>query len=177
MANTAYTSLGLTIELDDTHNSGAFNALIQYPAFKGLNTGYILPGLQEIGEVVISGKTSSGFDQIEVTTLSDVRHVYVDGLIANDSNSDNALSLKFLYDPDLFKCFKLAMDQEGNELDPLFGVPGKYHIHIPEGGKFTIDGTISSLNMGSVSTNSALTFTVNLAVSNIALDYTSTTAE
>lgn len=122
------------------------------------------PGLQEIGAINIAGAGGS-YDQIEVTTLADNKHVYVDGLISDASSGSNEISCKFLYEPILFKAFKDILDEESNpgEKKPY----ANYVISIPEGGHFKINAAISSVNLETVSTNSALTFTVSFAVREI----------
>lgn len=124
--------------------------------------GWAFPGLQEIGAINISGAAGS-YDQIEITTLADRKHVYMDGLIADAGNSGNEIACKFLYEPTLFKAFKDILDAESN---PAEGAKAfaNYVVVIPEGGYFEIEAGLSSVNLETVSTNSALTFTVGLAV-------------
>jgi hypothetical protein len=129
-----------------------------------MGTGMVFPGLQEIGAININGAGGS-YDQIEVTTLADNKHVYVDGLIADAGSNSNEISCKFLYEPVLFKAFKDILDEEANPGDKK--PYAHYVISIPEGGHFKITAAISAVNLETVSTNSALTFTVGFAVREI----------
>lgn len=158
----AYISKGLQLIYAADINTGAAAALggdyfDTHPELKN-----VFPGLQEIGSINIAGAGGS-YDQIEVTTLADNKHMYVDGLIADNSTS-NEISCKFLYDPELFKAFKDSMKQEasGNYLNSA-----DYVIAIPEGGYFTVNASLASVALDTVSTNSALTFSVTLAVREI----------
>lgn len=126
-------------------------------------TDNVFPNLQEIGEIAFSGAGGS-YDQIEVTTLADHKHQYIDGLIADSTSGSNEISFKFLYDPKLFNAFKSTMELEESG---TYTKSNQYIVKIPEGGTFTITGDISSLTMGSITTNTALTFTLGIAVRNI----------
>lgn len=137
---------------------------------------WAFPGLQEVGSIAINGAGGS-YDQIEVTTLADNKHVYIDGLISDSATGSNEISCKFLYEPTLFKAFKDILDGESN--------PGEkeafahYVIAIPEGGYFEVEAGLSSVNLETVSINSALTFTVGLAVRSIEMktgNYTASTS-
>jgi hypothetical protein len=157
-----FISQGMNLKMGTMPNSavatyvmGYFNA---HEEFKN-----VFPNLQEIGEISFAGAGGS-YDQIEVTTLADTRHVYTDGLIADDSSASNEIAFKFLYEPELFKLFKDMMSAEENEK-----VEGhnEWIVSIPEGGTFTISGDMSSLKLDSVSVNSALTFTLAVAVKEV----------
>lgn len=156
----AYISKGLTLGF--TGQGAGAGAVTAYLTDIASET---FPNLQEIGEISFNGAGGS-YDQIEVTTLADSKHVYTDGLIADDENSGNEITFKFLYDPDLFKLFKDVMDAEGESEDDTHNT---WVVKIPEGGTFTITGDIASLKMDTVSTNSALTFVLAIAVREIAV--------
>lgn len=156
----AYISKGLTLGFT---GQGAGAAHVQ-EYFTSIQAE-VFPHLQEIGEIAFNGAGGS-YDQIEVTTLADAKHVYTDGLIADDASGSNEISFKFLYDPDLFKVFKNVMDEEGEGESDTHNT---WVIKIPEGGTFTITGDIASLKMDTVSTNNALTFTMSIAVREIAV--------
>ena len=161
----AYISKGLTLALDENSGAPSLAALIAY--FDAMSiTDNIFPNLQEIGEISIAGAGGS-YDQIEVTTLADAKHVYVDGLIADADSGANEISFKFLYEPTLFKAFKDAMKAE---TDNANGSHGKYNIAIPSGGTFKLTADIGSIKLDSISTNSALTFTLALAVREIEME-------
>ena len=125
---------------------------------------WAFPGLQEIGAINIAGAGGS-YDQIEVTTLADNKHKYVDGLIADASSNSNQIACKFLYDPELFKAFNDILDVE---MSGKYKEHSAYAITIPEnGGYFAIEADIASVQMESITTNNALTFTVTFAVHDI----------
>ena len=156
----AFISKGLTLGF--TGHGAGDGAVLQY--LTDIKSE-VFPNLQEIGEINFNGAGGS-YDQIEVTTLADAKHVYTDGLIADNASGSNEISFKFLYDPELFKTFKTVMDEEAKgEAEEH----NEWIITIPEGSVFTITGDIASLKMDSVSTNSALTFTMSVAVREIAI--------
>lgn len=130
-------------------------------------TKMILPGLQEVGEISIAGAGGGSYDQIEVTTLADHKHQFVDGLMAEAENSANSIDFKFLYDPILFAALtetsklESKADREGSN---------KWIVAIPNGGEFTLTGEIAAIKLDTASVNSALTFVLTLAVREIAHD-------
>lgn len=126
--------------------------------------GAFLYGLQEVGELSGIGAGTTR-DKIEVTTLADDKHEYVEGIISESDNS--AISFKFLFDADLFGGLKQVVADEtaaraaGTETS-------KYFVKIPAGDKFHIfsfKGYISGLKMDSASVNSALTMSLDLTPS------------
>lgn len=158
-----YISQGMTLKMGATPNQGVATFLTSY-FMKHEELNNIFPNLQEIGEISFAGAGGS-YDQIEVTTLADTRHVYTNGLIADNDTNSNEITFKFLYDPELFKLFKDMMNAEetGNDGE----THSEWIVAIPEGGTFTIAGDIASLKMDSISTNSALAFTLAVAVDTI----------
>lgn len=140
--------------------------------------GFALPKVQEIGELGIQSAAST-YDQIEVTTLEDEKHVYVNGLQADSEG--NELTLKFLYDAKYFKFFQTALDLEAASLTSSTSFAGKWQIHIPLaesfiagdgskiGGAFMLNANITKVALDSVATNAALTMTITLKV--IDIDY------
>lgn len=127
-----------------------------------LASGVYFKGLQEIGEMGLKSANSAGYDQIEVTTLADEKHVYVDGLIADNSDNESELTLKFLYG-DVFGTFKSLQDEEAANDTHNF-----YFVSIPgtENG-FNIEATVSAVTLDSMAVNAAVTCTVTLKVHNI----------
>lgn len=127
---------------------------------------WAFPDLQEIGAINIAGAGGS-YDQIEVTTLADKKHRYVDGLIADSGSNSNQIACKFLYSPVLFKAFNDVLDAEmkGTKENSC-----EYIVAIPEGGHFVLDASIASVQMETVAVNGALTFTVTLAVKDISMN-------
>lgn len=127
---------------------------------------WAFPDLQEIGAINIAGAGGS-YDQIEVTTLADKKHRYVNGLIADTGSNNNQIACKFLYSPVLFKAFKDVLDAEmrGTKKNSC-----EYIVAIPGGGHFVLNASIASVQMESVAVNGALTFTVTLAVNDIEMN-------
>lgn len=158
-----FISQGMTLKMGNNTPANVISfAMSYFNQHEELNS--IFPNLQEIGEISFAGAGGS-YDQIEVTTLADTRHVYTDGLIA-DSSSSNEITFKFLYDPELFKLFK---DMMGAEEADTSGEHSEWVVSIPEGGTFTITGDLASLKLDSVSTNSVLTFTLTISVREVAV--------
>ena len=164
----AYISKGLTLEFaKDNPRRGAMSAYWQTLVTAGkaeADSKMILPGLQEVGALTIVGAASGSYDQIEVTTLADSKHQYVDGLMTDADNGDNTIDFKFLYDPDLFQAFVGTASLDGSA---NFDTYNTWIVEIPEGGQFHLVATIASVNMDSVSTNSALTFVATLKIHEI----------
>ena len=166
----AYISKGFTLEFNKTNPYD--EAIMTYWTMRAQEEGseigekYILPGLQEIGELAISSAGAGEFDKIEVTTLADNKHMYVDGLIADSSNSSNTIDFKFLYEPKLFDALSKTM-----KLEEAGGKEGfnQWIIDVPgeKAGQFTVTGNIAGVKMGTVSVNNALTFVMSLNVRNI----------
>lgn len=179
----ALISKGAELIFDNKKNdsgSAAFDAFIEsnteFAQILNKNN-WAFPGLQEIGAINIAGAGGS-YDQIEVTTLADIRHRYVDGLIADTGANNNQIACKFLYDPAIFKAFTVCLENEmEGEFEEKTGI---YIINIPDGGHFELEASIASVNMDTITTNSALTFSVNFAVKDIAMkstQYTVTVSE
>jgi hypothetical protein len=158
-----FISKGITLKMGNMPIQGVATYVTEWMG-KNEELNGIFPNLQEIGEISFAGAGGS-YDQIEVTTLADNRHMYTNGLIADSETSANELTFKFLYDPELFKLFKNMMAAE--ELEGSADKHNEWIVTIPEGGTFTIAGDIASLTMDSVATNSALTFVLAIAVDSI----------
>lgn len=130
---------------------------------------WLAEGLQEIGE--LNGlATSAEREKIEVTTLKDDKHVYVDGIIA-DSDTE-AIEFKLLYDATLFNGIKDLVTSALAE-----GVKTYFMLSADRGdatasenfetvstvSKFaTWQGAISGIKVDSVAVNSALTMTLTV---------------
>ena len=157
----AYISKGLTLSFKAVDGAAAGSLTNYFEELGG--TDNVFPNLQEIGEISFAGAGGS-YDQIEITTLADNKHMYTDGLIADAGSSSNEITFKFLYEPKLFNAFKgtMALEESGN-----YKASNQYLVKIPEGGTFTITGDISSLKMDTASVNSALTFALSIAVREI----------
>ena len=134
-------------------------------AIEGL--GLNIPGLQEVGELT-SGSANAGFDKIEVTTLADSKHEYVNGLQA-DAESGSAISFTLLYDPKVYNALLTVIEAEKN---PSIGgsTPAhegsEYNVTIPnvvgeEDSVFCIHGT-SAIKLNAASVNAALTMTLTV---------------
>lgn len=139
-------------------------------AYKGAQYS-LVNGLQEIGELNGLG-TSAEREKIEVTTLKDDRHVYVDGIIA-DSDVEG-IEFKFLYDAHLFNAIKnlinynldsgdknnfvISIDrEEGTKSGSTYAVPTESFKAFA-----SWKGIFSGIKVDSVAVNSALTMTVTI---------------
>lgn len=169
----AYITKGIELQfqINTTTGAGSFHASVESkhsanttPGFKAGTSGQIkyvtYEDLQEIGEVVMTASGSSGYDQIEVTTLADAKHVYVDGLEA-DADTGSELTLKFLYNDSLFEHFnEMKNDQaEANRAD-------WFYVKLPAGG-FNIQAKVASIALDSMAVNAAMTMTLTLSVKDI----------
>lgn len=135
--------------------------------------GAKLPGLQEVGELQAGASASSGYDKIEVTTLSDSKHMYIDGLMADEGEA-SSIDFTFLYDKDLYSAF-LELAQLEADYDPTMSGAHKgtkYFVTIPhvsgsssmaqaDNSAFAIHG-LTSAKVNAASVNGALTMTVTI---------------
>lgn len=118
------------------------------------------PNLQEIGEIGFAKASgSNGYDQIEVTTLADDKHVYIDGLIADSDSSTNELSLKFLFSKELVQLFKTLQDVKDGEFE--------FYAELPDATVFEINAGVSSFAVDTMSVGAAMTMTATLGVNSI----------
>lgn len=130
--------------------------------------GMELIGLQEVGELAGIGAGSTR-DKIEVTTLADDRHVYVEGIQAESDAS--AISFKFLFNDKLFNYLKEVSEKETtvrNGTAPSSATLTLYSVRIPVGANyhtFSFKGYISDLKVDSASVNSAITMSMSLTPS------------
>ena len=104
-----------------------------------------LTNLQEIPE--LGGESEA----IEITTLADVAHMYIDGI----KNYGDSLAFKFLYDKTQF-----------NTLNGLSGVVG-WKVELPDGESGALSTACSftgtcSVKLDGVGVNSALTYSLNI---------------
>lgn len=99
----------------------------------------LLTNLQEIAE--LGGDTES----IEVTTLADSAHMYVDGI----KNYGDNLAFKFLYEKEQFA-----------ELNALEGSQDVV-VTLPDGATCSFSGSCS-VKLDGVGVNAALTYTLNI---------------
>lgn len=125
------------------------------------NKAYELVGLQEVGEIgALSGTNSR--DKIEITTLADDRHVYTDGLIA-DNGEMSGITFKFLFDAlDFDGIQKHAAWEQDRISKEGRDALGSWIVKLPDGTKFTMKATITEAKLDSASVNSALTMSVTL---------------
>lgn len=127
--------------------------------------GVELIGLQEVGELAGIGAGSTR-DKIEVTTLADDRHVYVEGIQAESDAS--AISFKFLFNDKLFAFLKsVSANEESvrNGSAPANVTLPTYAVCIPVGANyhaFSFKGYISDLKVNSAAVNSAITMSMSL---------------
>ena len=98
-----------------------------------------LTGLLEVAE--LGGEVEA----IEVTTLSDTAHVYIDGL----KNYGDSLAFKFLYEKEQFTNYN-------NQTEAI-----DWRVELPDGATCSFSGTCS-VKLDSVGTNAALTYTLSI---------------
>lgn len=109
---------------------------------KGITLSYgdkPLTNLQEIPE--LGGEVEA----VEVTTLADSAHMYVDGL----KNYGDSLAFKFLYEEEQF-----------STLNSLTGSQ-QWKVTLPDGATCSFGGT-SSVKLDGVGVNAALTYTLSI---------------
>ena len=97
----------------------------------------VLTNLQEIPEL------GGDSEAIEITTLTDVAHMYTDGI----KNYGDSLAFTFLYETAQFE-----------ELQALEGV-SEWEVALPDGTTCGFSGT-SSVKLAGVGVNAALTYTL-----------------
>lgn len=130
------------------------------------NKGILVPGLQEVSELY-AGSASAERDKIEVTTLADDEHVFVDGIQAEAEN--DALTFKLLYEPSLFAGFQAIAEKEqelaASAVNSTYSLKcSKYRVCIPNGtgySQFVIWGT-TGIKLDSAAVNSAMTMTLTV---------------
>lgn len=106
---------------------------------KGEGAEVELTNLQEIPDI---GGTK---EAIEVTTLADAAHMYIDGLISYG----DSLPFKFLYDKEQFTAL--------NELTEVV----VWTVSLPDGAKCSFNG-VGSVVFDGKGTNEALTYTLSI---------------
>ena len=99
----------------------------------------VLTNLQEIPDM--GGEAEA----IEVTTLADAAHMYIDGLL----NYGDSLAFKFLYEGEQF-----------TELQAVTEIQG-WKVTLPDGASCAFNGSCS-VKLDGVGTNSALTYTLSI---------------
>ena len=128
---------------------------------EGLGTQLI--GLQEVGELAGIG-AGTNRDKIEVTTLADDKHMFVDGIQAESDAS--AISFKFLFNDELFTFLKQLAAYENEVRATGEGDLTTYTVQIPAGVEkyhnFSFAGYVSDLKVDSASVNSAITMSMSL---------------
>lgn len=104
----------------------------------------LLTNLIEISEIA-----TPAAEEIEVTTLADTHHKYMEGL----KGAPEAITMKFYY--------------ESNQFSELFAQVGKntdngeiWMIELPDTSKFDFDGYIESCTLDSATTNAAMTYSI-----------------
>lgn len=128
---------------------------------KDSTKGILLPGLQEFGDVTSTAGGAASRDKIEVTTLADDRHMYVDGLIAEDEA--NEIEFKFLFNEALFQGINAVDYTTGTAEIP------KWTLEIPVGkldsvvkyATFTFEGRATA-TMNGAGVNEAVVMTVTV---------------
>jgi hypothetical protein len=98
-----------------------------------------LTNLQEIPEL---GGTA---ESIEITTLSDVAHMYTDGIL----NYGDSLAFKFLYEKEQFTTLTALKDSQS------------WKVELPDTTTCSFTGT-ASVKLDGVGVNAALTYTLSI---------------
>jgi len=109
---------------------------------KGITLSYgenELTNLQEIPE--LGGEVEA----IEITTLADAAHMYVDGI----KNYGDSLAFKFLYEEEQFTTLNGLKDSQN------------WKVSLPDGATCSFGGTCS-VKLDGVGVNAALTYTLNI---------------
>ena len=122
---------------------------------KGITLSYgenELTNLQEIPE--LGGEVEA----IEITTLADAAHMYVDGI----KNYGDSLAFKFLYEEEQFTTLNGLKDSQN------------WKVSLPDGATCSFGGTCS-VKLDGVGVNAALTYTLSIKP-NSAMTWTEATA-
>lgn len=109
---------------------------------KGITLSYgenVLTNLQEIPE--LGGEVEA----IEITTLADAAHMYVDGI----KNYGDSLAFKFLYEDEQFSTLNGLKDSQN------------WKVELPDGTTCSFGGTCS-VKLDGVGVNAALTYTLSI---------------
>jgi hypothetical protein len=137
---------------------------------KDPNYGYFVPDLQEFGDMATADGAER--DKIEVTTLADDKHMYVEGLMS-ESESDN-IEFKLLYSEAAYVGFKSIIEMEGTD------GTSEYFLTIPSANKkaaFGIKGR-TKIKVDGAGVNSAVTMTLTIIPTEpISFQATQTVAE
>lgn len=127
--------------------------------------GNLIPGLQEIGDIYAGESSAAGREKIEVTTLADDKHVYVDGIMADGSDSES-IEFKFLYDP---KCYTglqqvLKHNSETSSLTSWEDSMCPFYLLIPNGEQKSVFKMFptGSVKLDGAGVNAALTMTLTV---------------
>lgn len=135
--------------------------------------GTMIDGLQEVGELQAGAAASAGYDKIEVTTLMDNKHQYIDGLLADEGEA-SSIDFTLLYDKDIYAgLLEAAESESGYDAAALGSFKGsKYFVTIPhtsgkfstntsENSVFAIQG-LTSVKVNGASVNGAMTMTLTV---------------
>lgn len=154
----AFITKGITLY----HNGVAGGPEISFEGkgTKNESFGYAIPGLQEVGELTAGSASSGGFDKIEVTTLADSKHEYVNGLIADEGDA-SAITFTLLFNPSLYDGFLDVIKAERSASPAYAGIGSTYNVIIPSGGVFEITG-MSSIKVNSSAVNAAMTMVLTV---------------
>lgn len=162
----AFISKGIELYHNGVGGNPATTLKSMANAFIDETYGVRIEGLQEVGELT-AGSAAGGYDKIEVTTLADKKHVYVDGLIA-DAGEASAISFTMLYEPTLFNALKAVQEMEqsyttgthkGSEY--FVTIPAPTAENADKVSAFRIRG-MSGIKLNAASVNAALTMVLTV---------------
>ena len=109
---------------------------------KGITLSY---GDKELTNLMEIPELGGDAEAIEVTTLADGAHMYVDGI----KNYGDSLAFKFLYEQAQFSTLNGLKDSQN------------WKVELPDGEACTFSGTCS-VKLDGVGVNAALTYTLNI---------------
>lgn len=122
--------------------------------------GYLIPNLQEIGE--LGSSASAQRDKIEITTLADDEHKFTQGLLAE--SEFESVTFKFLFDATVYDAINKLIAEEKKYNQTQADAGTEYLLCIPNGeafSKFTINGS-TGIKLDGAGVNAALTMTMTI---------------
>ena len=109
---------------------------------KGITLAY---GENELTNMMEIPELGGDTEAIEITTLADAAHMYVDGI----KNYGDSLTFKFLYEETQFSTLNGLTESQ------------QWKVSLPDGATCSFGGTCS-VKLDGVGVNAALTYTLNI---------------
>ena len=156
----------LLYQKDSKAGNGALTWANITEDMKHATYGNAIPNLQEVGE--IAGGVKAERDKIEITTLADDKHKFVNGIQAESEYDE--ITFKFLFEPAVYSALVglQKAEQEWIANNPSVEqeeTGSTWNVVIPaeDGAEvFKMFALISSIKMDGASVNGALTMTLAL---------------